>query len=94
LRANPPTHLLLLQLLSPCTDGPTLETRLDCVSELLASEHVFMGLAGTLPKLCDLDAGDTVTAISWAVKGVLLAIGTNTGKVRVIAPSPYLIPPI
>jgi len=45
-------------------------------------------------KLCDLDAGDTVTAISWAVKGVLLAIGTNTGKVRVIAPSPYLIPPI
>jgi hypothetical protein len=26
------------------------------VSELLASEHVYMGLAGTLPKLCDLDA--------------------------------------
>lgn len=47
---------LLLQLLSPCTDGPTLETRLDCVSELLAREHVFMALAGTLPKLCDLDA--------------------------------------
>ena len=45
-----------MQLLSPCTDGPTLETRLDCVSELLASEYVFMGLSATLPKLCDLDA--------------------------------------
>lgn len=49
-------RLLRAQLLSPCTDGPTLTTRLDCVAELLQSESVWMGLTAALPRLCDLDA--------------------------------------
>jgi hypothetical protein len=34
-------------------------------------------------KLCELEAGDSVTAISWALKGNQLAVGTNTGKILI-----------
>ena len=46
-----------------------------------SSVYLWSACNSKVTKLCDLEGGDSVTALSWALKGTYLAIGTNTGKV-------------
>ena len=48
---------------------------------LASSVYLWSACNSKVTKLCDLEGGDSVTALSWALKGTYLAIGTNTGKV-------------
>lgn len=47
------------------------------------SVYLWSACTSKVTKLCDLGANDNVTSVSWARKGSLLSIGSNTGKVQV-----------
>jgi cell division cycle 20-like protein 1 (cofactor of APC complex) len=49
------------------------------------ASSVYLWNAGNskVTKLCDLGVSNSATSVSWAVKGPLFALGTNTGEVQI-----------
>lgn len=60
------SKLLRSNLVAPLVDITTLDTRLDCVEEVLSKEQLYFGVIRALPKLLDLDR--TLSAFVTAVR--------------------------
>lgn len=45
--------------------------------------YLWSGTNSKVFKVCDLGSDDMVTSISWAKKGQLLGVGTNSGEVHI-----------
>lgn len=48
-----------------------------------SSVYLWSACTSKVTKLCDLGESDSVTSVSWARKGSLLSIGSNSGKVQI-----------
>ena len=49
---------------------------------LSSSVYLWNATNSKVNKLCDLGIADTVTSVSWALKGSLFTLGTNSGDVH------------
>jgi cell division cycle 20-like protein 1, cofactor of APC complex len=59
-------------------DGP-----LDILSITSNCVYMWSAVTSRVTKLCDLGDDDTVTSVSWAVRGPHLSVGTNKGDVQI-----------
>lgn len=50
---------------------------------LSSSVYLWNGNSSKVTKLCDLGTNDSVTSVSWSLKGVHLSLGTNSGEVQI-----------
>ncbi len=50
---------------------------------LASSVYLWNAVNSKVTKLCDLGLSDSATAVSWAVRGSLFALGTNSGEVQI-----------
>ena len=50
---------------------------------LASSVYLWSGANNRVFRVCDLGSEDTVTSVSWARKGDLLGVGTNSGEIHV-----------
>lgn len=50
---------------------------------LSSSVYLWNANNSKVSKLCDLGANDTVTSVSWSLRGPLFSIGTNSGEVQI-----------
>ena len=50
---------------------------------LSSSVYLWNANNSKVTKLCDLGMTDTVTSVSWSLKGPLFALGTNSGEVQI-----------
>ena len=50
---------------------------------LASSVYLWNSLNSKVTKLCDLGMNDTVTSVSWSLKGPNFALGTNSGEVHI-----------
>jgi cell division cycle 20-like protein 1 (cofactor of APC complex) len=48
---------------------------------LSSSVYLWSAVTSKVSKLCDLGINDSVTAVSWTLRGPMLGIGTNSGEV-------------
>lgn len=46
---------------------------------LSSSVYLWSAMTSKVSKLCDLGINDSVTAVSWTLRGPMLGIGTNSG---------------
>ncbi|KAI9003593.1 WD40-repeat-containing domain protein [Gaertneriomyces semiglobifer] len=49
---------------------------------LSSCAYLWSAHSGRVTKLCDLGEEDTISSVSWAQKGQVLALGTNTGTIQ------------
>lgn len=45
--------------------------------------YLWSASSSRVTKLCDLGSNDSVTSVSWSVRGPFLSIGTNNGEVQI-----------
>jgi cell division cycle 20-like protein 1 (cofactor of APC complex) len=50
---------------------------------LSSSVYLWSAVTSKVSKLCDLGINDSVTAVSWTLRGPMLGIGTNSGEVQI-----------
>jgi cell division cycle 20-like protein 1 (cofactor of APC complex) len=50
---------------------------------LASSVYLWNAANSKVNKLCDLGISDTATSVSWALKGPLFGLGTNSGEVHI-----------
>jgi cell division cycle 20-like protein 1 (cofactor of APC complex) len=44
-----------------------------------SSVYLWSAITSKVTKLCDLGLNDSVTSVSWSLRGPLLGVGTNSG---------------
>lgn len=50
---------------------------------LSSSVYLWNANNSKVTKLCDLGISDSATSVSWALKGPLFSLGTNSGEVQI-----------
>lgn len=91
--ANSPTKRKINKLPIKVLDAPALQddyylnlidwsTQNFLAVGLSSSVYLWNATNSKVNKLCDLGIADTVTSVSWALKGSLFTLGTNSGDVH------------